>query len=49
VPERFPAVFGPNGDQPLDLSEHPRQILRQIERIARLAVHDDLKVGRPAI
>jgi 5-methylcytosine-specific restriction enzyme subunit McrC len=34
---------------PLDLSQHPRQILRQIERIARLAVHDDLKVGRPAI
>jgi len=34
---------------PLDLSQHPRQILRQIERIARLAVHGDLAVGHPVI
>lgn len=34
---------------PLDLSQHPRQILKQVERIARLAVQDDRKAEHPVI
>lgn len=34
---------------PLDLSQHPRQILKQVERIVRLAVQDDVEVAHPVI